>query len=450
MKAAIATSAAPARAASRCLGAVLCLALAAPAVRAAEPAPPGTTLELGLEERIRSENLDNATDFDASAADARHHWRFRTRGWAKLGLGENTGFAIGLNNESRKTTTPPVALTLDETVIETLYLEHRFAHGIWARAGRQNLSRGDGFILMDGGPLEGSRTAYFNAVDLAWTRGPRKLDLLLVSDPDRDQYLPPIHDQHRALIEWDERAIGLYGTDASLDRTTFDAYWFFKTETDDTRPPSSAARQGDRRFHTVGGRLTRDLASDWSFVLEVAGQWGTHADGDVRAGAGQALARRAFPRLAGRPSLTLGWVALSGDDPGTVAQEGWDPPFSRYPKWSEMYIYTLGGERGPAYWTNLSMGLAELRMTPAKAVETRLSYQRLDAFHSFPGRPAVYANGTHRGDLFVARADLGLGEHWRGHALGEWFEPDDFYTGSEAGWFFRVEVMCSFGHTFGR
>jgi hypothetical protein len=423
------------------------IALAALArLAAAGSAPPANRLELGFEERARTENWDNSTDFDQKALDARHQWRFRTRAWAKLNTGANTEFVLGLANESRKLTTPHVALAMDETVFETLYLDHRFADGASIRVGRQNLTKGDGFILMDGGPLDGSRVAYFNAVDLAWTAGKSRFDLLVISDPYRDEYLPRIHDRTKSLIEADENALGLYWTDASCAKTTVDAYYFYKAETGDTR--ASAARQGDRMFHTLGGRCTRDFAGDWSVKAELAGQAGGQQPGsDIRAWGAQTSVKKSFAH-ASKPSILLGWTGLSGDDPTTATNEGWDPLFSRYPKWSELYIYTQVSERGVAYWTNLSMWQAEVRLTPVKPLDLRATCYRMAAFHRFPGKPAIYANGTQRGDLYEARADVKLNDSWRGHVVGEYLKPGDFYTGSDGGWFFRAEISCTFKRSF--
>ena len=414
----------------------------------AAPAPAGRSLELGFEERVRSENWDNSIDFNKKVVDARHQWRFRTRAWAKLSAGANTEFVLGLANESRRLSTPKVALQMDETVFETLYLDHRFSDGASIRAGRQNLSKGDGFILMDGSPLDGSRVAYFNALDLGWTSGKSRLDLLVISDPYRDKYLPRIHDRTKSLIEWDENALGLYWTDAGRVGTTLDAYYFYKAETGDTRALTNAARQPDRMFHTIGGRIARDFPHDWSVKAELAGQAGGQQPGaDIRAWGGQASVKRTFTH-AMTPSLLIGWTGLSGDDPATKANEGWDPLFSRYPKWSELYIYTLASERGAAYWTNLSMFQGELRVTPLKPLDLRATYYRMGAFHHFPGKPAIYAGGTRRGDLYEARADLRLNDNWRGHAVGEYLAPGDFYTGGDAGWFFRVEAVCTFKKSF--
>ena len=302
---------------------------------------------------------------------------------------------------------------------------------------------------MDGSPLDGSRVAYMNALDLGWTSGKSRLDLLLISDPYRDEYLPRIHDRRKSLIEWDENAAGLYWTDASHSRTTFDAYYFFKAETGDTRALTSAARQGDRMFHTLGGRVARDDPRGWSLKAELAGQAGGQQPGsDIRAWGAQASVKRTLAGHASQPSLLLGWTGLSGDDPATTANENWDPLFSRYPKWSELYIYTLASERGAAYWTNLSMFQGELRVTPLKPLDLRATYYRMGAFHHFPGKPAIYAGGTRRGDLYEARADLRLNDNWRGHAVGEYLAPGDFYTGGDAGWFFRVEAVCTFKKSF--
>jgi hypothetical protein len=423
---------------SRLPFAVLLTALALPVAAAAADPPSTARLETGFEERVRSENWDNSTDFDATVVDARHQWRFRTRLWAKLTLGGHTDLAVGLANESRTWTTPRLALTLDETVFETLYFEHRFADGASLRVGRQNLARGDGFILMDGGPLDGSRTAYFNALVASQVSGPSRLDFLVVSDPCRDRYLPPLHDRHRPLIEWDETALGLYWTGPTPCRAgTADLYGFVKTEGDERLVP------------TLGGRVVRGSSGRWTAKAELAAQAPRAPGADqALAWGGQASVRRTFA-CAMKPSLLLGWTGLSGDDPATEADEGWDPLFSRWPRWSDLYIYTLASERGAAYWTNLSMWQAEFRATPRERLDLRLGYQRLDAFHGFPGAPEIYGGGTRRGDLYAGRVDYRLNDAWRGHVVGEWFEPGDFYAHGDGGWFFRVELTCGFQRAFG-
>ena len=429
------------------LAAASCGASASP-THAAE-APPGNRLELGFEERVRSENWDNVADFSAKSDDARHQWRFRTRLWAKCDLGSKAGLMLGLNNESRRVTHPVTDFLPDETIFETLYLDYRFADDVHVKVGRQNITKGDGLLVFDATPLDGTRTQYFNAVDLSYAAGRTRFDLYAISDPHRDRYLPRFDDKQKPLIESHERALALYCTDGRLAKTTLDAYYVFKTETGDTRPLSNVARLPDRALHTLGGRAVWQPGRGWEAKAELAGQLGVQQPAaDILAWGGTASVKRTLEHAAWKPAFLLGWIGLSGDDPSTVAYEGWDPLFARWPKWSEMLVYTLGAEKGPAYWTNLSLGQAEVQVAPASLVTIRASYCRLGAFHGFPGRTSMFAAGTHRGDYLRLRAEFKANDSWQGHVVGEHLKPGDFYAGRDPGWFFRVEMIYSFRKTF--
>ena len=431
---------------------VCSLLSACPATLAAADPPAPNQLEVGAEERIRTENWDNLIDFSDGATDTRHQVRYRTRLWGKLNVGSRAEAMLGLNNESRKISSPDTPFRHDETIVETLYLDWRFSPSLSVKVGRQNLVKGDGFLVLDGTPLDGSRTGYFNAVDLTWTRGKRRFELLGISNPGRDQYLPRIDDAGKLLVEWDETAVGLGYNDSHWANTTLDGYWFLKTEKDDSRPAANAQHRPDRTFQSLGGRLTRPLGRGWTATGEAAGQFGRQSDpagADIRgAWAAQAFVRKSFDHPI-QPVLLLGWTGLSGDNPKTGAIEGWDPIFSRWPKWSELYIYTQGSEQGVAYWTNINLWQAELQLAPIEPLSLRGTWYHMRAFHPFPGRPEIYGGGTTRGDLFEARADLKINDHWRGHLLGEWLSPGSFYAGSDGAWFLRAEVIASFRKIIG-
>jgi hypothetical protein len=428
--------------------------LSATASRAADapPVPPasGTRLEIGAEERIRTENWDNVADFNErtiASGDVRHQVRFRARIWEKLNVGPKTEVMLQFANETFRKTTPAARFKWDETVVENLYLDYRFSDRLSARLGRQNLAHGDGFLLSDGTPLDGSRTVYMNALDLGWSFGKSKLELMAISDPDRDIYIPPINDRKKTLVEGDELALGLYFTDSRLPKTPLEVYYFFKTETGDTRAATNPAFQPDRRLHTLGGRLARQFDGGWSASSEVAGQAGTQDPGvDILAWAACASVKKAFTH-ASKPSLSLGYIGLSGDDPATAKIEGWDPLFSRWSKWSELYLYGLVTEKGPAYWSNFSMGQAELAIAPVRRLNLRATYYRVGAFHRSPGKPEIFAGGATRGDLYQVRADVKVNDSVRGHIVGEWLEPGSFYTGPDGAWFFRAEVIYSIRKT---
>jgi hypothetical protein len=254
----------------------LCLSAGFAAALLAQEAAPG--FEVGFQERVRSEAWDNLVDHRAATADFKTQYRFRTRAWAVVPLGEDLTFVAGLVNENRKVARPDVAFNGREVIFETLYLDWRMGPAWSLRAGRQTLMRGDGFVLMDGGALDGSRTGYVNALDLAWTGGNFKVEFLAISDPFKDHYLPRLNEtdnpkERQLLNERDEAALALYLT---WRRGGHDvqAYAFHKTERRDSRALTDPQFVPDRRVETLGARLAEDLGKGLTATGELAFQSG--------------------------------------------------------------------------------------------------------------------------------------------------------------------------------
>ena len=411
----------------------------------AEDAPGGVRVELGVEERVRSENWNNLRDYSDASDDATRQWRFRTRLWGRFELGSRADLSLVLNSESRKVADPETRFRWDEWIVEGLSLGFRFGPRWSVTAGRQDLMRGEGFVLMDGGPLDGSRTSYFNAIDVKGRLGRTTVEMIGISNPREDEYLPVGNDRDRLLVEWDEKAVGAYVTDETWPGTTLEGYLFRKTEADDPRPADDPQRQPDRALGIAGARVVRKLGRGFSVAAEFAHERGTEdPDVPIRAFGGYAFLRKTFEDDPARTTLAFGWTGLSGDDPETGTLEGWDPPFSRWPKWSELYIYSQLSEKGIAYWTNLGMWQAEARISPAKPLAMRLTWYRLSAFHPFPGDPAVFGSGKRRGDMMQVRGDVTLPAGFRGHVLLERLAPGSYHAGASTAWFFRVEAIWTY------
>jgi hypothetical protein len=412
-------------------------------------APSASEFRLGFEERFRLETWDNIVDHSAAAADHRSQWRFRTRAWAALRLGDRLGFAVGLNNESKGQGDPRVPLTRDEAILETLWVDVRPVRRLSVRAGRQNLQRGDGFILFDGTPGDGSRTAYVNGLDASYAfTAKASLEVIALSNPGRDAYLPVLADTRRALVEWDERLAGLYYTDTRRPGLDVQAYAFYKTERNDPRSPAHPQFQPDRQLGTVGVRVARSFGAAWTLTGEFAGQRGVQVpDIPIRAWGGYLNVRH---RLAARwaPTILAGCTALSGDAPGTRTIEQWDPVMSRWPKWSESYVYTLGPEVGTSYWTNIALWQAEVTMSPSKRTGLRATYYHLTALHPFAGSNPGFGSGNGRGDLVEARLDFTVRDALKGHVMYERLVPGTFYASRDPGYFFRVEMLVGLQHAW--
>lgn len=404
---------------------------------------PQPAVELGFEHRFRTEQYNNTTDYNDATDDRRTQFRFRTRLWAHARLGDRIEVYAGLANESRSITTPNQPTVLDEIFFEHLWADWKIDRRNSLRVGRQNIARGEGFVLFDANPLDGSRSAYFNAALFTHAFGPKtSFELMAIDNPKRDRHLPRIKDRNRPLVEWDERGVGAYLTDRRVRGTVLEAYALHKTEAHDQRSPGHPQYRADRSFEILGGRATREAGAGWTLTGELAGQWGRLNDGGapIRAWGGYGHAKKVW-RRAWQPALQTGVIAMSGDDPATPTHEEWHQVFGRWPKWGEFLIYALGSERGPAYWSNLLMYQAELTATPSRRLGLRATYYRLLAFHPAATPGKTFGAGTDRGHLVETRLDFSLGSRLRGHLLYEGLWPGDFTRWQSPGQFLRMELI---------
>ncbi|MBI1752796.1 MAG: alginate export family protein [Acidobacteria bacterium] len=423
--------------------------------------PSDSKYEFGFEERVRSEDWDNIADHNNAKADYRTHYRFRTRAWLTANLTKDLELSAGLCSENRKTTRPEnFRYNGREVVFDTLYLDYTFSPAFSVRVGRQNLMRGEGFVLFDGSSGDGSRTTYFNAIDATFTWSKSKLEFLVISDPKEDK-LPVVNEiknpaEKVLLNEWDEQGLGLYYTGREIPGTSLEGYYFYKTEKKDYRAVTSPALQPDRRIHTLGGRVVQDLQGGWTLSAEAAGQQGTqdarpgtldHAR-DISAWGGYARTKKTFEG-GWKPSVSLAYIAQSGQDRSSDKITAWDPIFSRWPKWSEFYVISVAPEKAIGYATNNSMWEAEFKCSPTKALDLRATLYKMAAMEAPAAAPGpIFSNGKDRGLLWQTRADYRFSPSLKGHVLYEHFTPGSFYSGDDSGHFLRFEFSYTFKTRF--
>jgi len=400
--------------------------------------------EIGFEQRVRNENWNNIFDYSDRTDDQRNQIRYRTRLWALLPLSSKVTLAAGLNQETCQVIVQRQPYRFDEVIFETAYLDIRdvFLRGLSLRVGRQNLIRGEGALLLEGNAWDGSRSIYNNAAVLSYTRGKAKVELMGILNPARDRFLPRIHDRRRMLTEWDDQALGSYVTLKPRKNLDLESYYFYKKEVNDIRARSNPQFQPDRHVHTAGARWVRRFDKAWTATSEGAGQWGaTHAGQDIRAWYAFGHVKKDFSGPA-KPYLLAGYWGFSGDDPRTRNRiEGWDPLFARWPKWSELYIYSQVKEKGAAYWTNTSLWQAEMGFSPWRPVRWRFTYYRMGAYHPFEGDARIFGAGTSRGDMWQTRCDFTVNRNWSGHVLYEALAPGDFYRVGSLSYFLRFELI---------
>ncbi len=422
----------------------------------------------GFQERLRHTYMNNATDFNADKDDEQAFFRIRTSLWGQLDWSRDLSFRVQLNNEFRYYTIVRQAdkdagkeNTLDEVIFEHLYLKYTMpgANPLTFILGRQNLTYGEGFILMDGAPWDGSRTIYHDAVKISYQQNDLTYDLLAISNPRVDHRLPKLkftekggkylgapktYDGDQILNDGLEEALGLYIT-KKMGASQLETYYFHKIEEPNfalpTFPGITASQKSTLQLNTVGFRVTQPLTNALKLTTEWAVQQGSQGKNDVSAFGGYAnLSYTVVPQKKG--VLTGGLYVLSGDNPRTAKVEGWNPLFSRWPKWSELYIYSHtaennGGARKAAYWTNTIAPNVRFDMVLNPTVNLTFWVHHLDAFH-----PTASGAGTTRGDEVQLWVRFNFNKRLTAHFLADYFMPGDFYAQPRSGAaFIRGELL---------
>lgn len=412
--------------------------------QASKPEPP--KLKLTFSERIREETSDNVAGLNDSTPDGSAYVRFRT----SLGLvwrpWEAFEISLRLTNENRyylsPKSDPKSGRNYDphEAFLDSLSLR-------WSRpldlpltitAGRQDIMFGEGFIIWDGGPLDGSRSAYFNALRLDWNLGrANTLSLFALLQPRTDTLLPVIRDRGQALVEQEEAALGAYFV-GKAGKTGIDAYMLFKQGRAFSAYPELS-------YILAGARASAPLLDRLSLTAEAAGQSGGRGEADLRSWGGHFhldyKTKAVFPLPAG---LTLGALYLSGDDLATTGvYEGWDPAFARWPKWSESMIYLLGREGGrPAYWSNYASLFTGLQFGLADNVRLLLNVHRLLAPQATTPSALWSGTGRARGHLLNLKLQYDISQNLAGHLVWDQFQPGNFYApGADAYAWVRFELL---------
>lgn len=172
-----------------------------PVLAAQEPAQnqAPSRFRFSFVERIRQESSDNVTSLNDSASDSSAYLRCRTSVGVLWQASPNLEFALKLTNENRYYIAPKSDVKLkknydiNEVFFDQLVLRWKNPADLplTLTLGRQDIQFGEGFIIFDGGPLDGSRSAYFNAVRLDWAAGAKTtLSAFYLDQPRTDKFLP--------------------------------------------------------------------------------------------------------------------------------------------------------------------------------------------------------------------------------------------------------------------
>jgi len=471
-------------------------AAAAPAKEAAKPAAPAAPahkellwpdfwqtfhdptpwLHMGLDERLRieaGENWQTLSDGVRDPADPRWMYeRYRTRWWTKWQLDENISFNTRLVWEFRtwqdpekktqfaNTLIPSESVTHfnpDEALFDWFNVNIRNLGGLplTATVGRQDIMFGVGWLVLDASPLDGSRTiGLFDAARFTydWSDAATKVDVIYANNaPESDRWLKPINDQDRGLMESKEQAGILYLTNTSWKPIQLEGFFIYKQD----RPldhilgnfPYIWSEKGD--LYTFGAAIAGTRGDHWKYRAEGAVQTGSKA-GDVPSTRDTRNVSDLGPThdvLAFGTLDTLEYQFkdphdnashvtyeyASGDDPGTARSERFDLLWGRWPRWSELLIYTWANETRIADVTNLHRFNLGHRIQINKQWQLTGDYHLLFADQNsramIPNRIDLSPTDKLRGHLLTSWLRYKFSDQMYGHFLAEYFiNPGEYYA----------------------
>ena len=399
-------------------------------------------LKIGFSERIRQETWDNTVSFSQEEADSRSQLRLRSTLSLQGFFKKNLELALKLTNENRYYFAPKnLPWKIHETIVDNLYVKwDRVARlPLTLTVGRQNITFGEGFLVADGGPLDGSRSYYFNAARADYQIGSKKTLTAFFFFQDEFDGFPLINDQQQRMVEQPETGFGLY-SNLAFNRSAWEPYLIVK------HISASAAAPLASTITALGLRLATPLAESWKVRLEGAYQTGSLGPADRSALGGYVYVDFKPENRPRWPlELSVGGIFLSGDNPGSAACEGWDPLFSRWPKWSDSFIYALSRESRVAYWSNFVSLNGTLTFNFKPGLKTQLGYFHLWAAQSTSATPFLSGNGRDRGDLVIIRFLYDVSRTLAGRLIVERFWPGNFYAaGADPFTWIQFELFFKF------
>jgi len=412
------------------LAILFCSCLALPLAAQAQAAQSGPGLTFYFWERVRQESWDNTMSLDEAAGDSSAYLRLRTSLGARWRPGAAWEINLRLTNENRVYLAPKLDprlktdFNVHEVFFDQLNVRWRNPRGLplTVTFGRQDMMLGEGFLIMDGGPLDGSRSGYFNGLRLDYAlKNKNNLTFFFVRQPRADTLLPVVNDKEQAMVEQEEQGFGFYYS-GRTNGTGLEAYLFRKDAFTFGPLPGGA-------LHVAGGRIAHPFNARLSLTAEAALQLGTRGQ-ERRRGLGGYfhLDRTSGWRFPLPALLTLGGIYLSGDDPTSSRHEGWDMAFSRWPKWSDSLIYLMAKETRVADWTNFISLYGQLLFEPAEKVKLSLAWHRLAAPERWATSALLAGSGKNRGGLFIAKITYDVSKNLAGRLIWEYFKPGNFYA----------------------
>ncbi len=374
--------------------------------------------------RVRQEFLEGVLYF--TPTPDRQWVRFRTRGGLKAASDHHAG-TLRLTNEHRRFITPePAEFDWGELIIDQAFYAWTPDEITTLTIGRQNIIWDDGFLVLEGHPLDGSRSIYMDGIRLKTSIRCEKLDVFAVHNKKYDPYVLA-GDADRPLSDTDETGIGAKIT---FGNHRLAAIWKQDDDPDNVLPLLNT--------YTLDTRFSWGTKETTTYMLEAAIQYQngipeTTPDSPTTEGFNIAMEGQIKGHLVGAMDADLGFFYYG---------ENFRTPWGRWPKWSELYIYTLLADGGDgrvhvAAWENIAAPRFNLHYPISDSLKARWGLAYL---------LAPEPDWKARGLLMQTELKFDLFKGVDGHLLWEMLDPGDYndLSGTSPVHFLRWQIAYTF------
>lgn len=428
---------------------------------------PADGVKWGFDLRVREEYARNCFDAndDVPTEDTTNVFRFRNRLWVELGpylsmegpgTYANNGVSLFVRlvyepqvytyyQDSRNEQHPTM---WNEVALDNLYanFDHFLNMPVSLKVGRQDMAYGRGLVMLDGTPLDGSRTIFFDAIKGTIHLDPiqTNVDVFYASNKARESRVEPLNVASGPyLSEYNTDVFGIYAVNKSLEGQEFNAYYIYHHDERIAPNPMIAAKKD---ISTLGALAQGKFAKNFDYYVEAAGQWGLIDHKPM--GDAWAFTSDIGYTLEGTEAAPIrihgGYEYLSGSNKGDGRSHGWDSTLARWPRWSELYARMWTNETGMiGFETNLQRYIAGASYKPVTDLEFNFDYNLLLDNNTVKGfAPGLYSGkGNTRGNLFMAKALYKITPYIGAHLWAEYFLPSSVYvSNADPSWFLRWEV----------
>jgi hypothetical protein len=439
----------------------------------------------GADLRFRNEYFKDLLTLNPRAALAEQdYFRFRGRVWTSITPLEDYSFNARLASEPREwmkpagytTFAPQSGLDMTEGVFDNINVKGINIAGLplTATVGRQDIFMGDGWLVGDGTPYDGSWTYFLDSARLAYELKDQQTTIEaigIIQDARDSGWMPVLNaEQDRLLTEQNEKGAILQIANTTMKAANLTGYFIYKNDSAACMPEAQALKYhpDNADIYTFGGRVNGLLSEHWKYWAEGAYQFGRKeypilASPYIPADTYHNMAAYGFNSKLSymfkdklHNQLTMSFEFLSGDNPNSGNDEMFDVLWGRWPRWSEIGLYSYAPETRVGQEANLIRFGPTWTVDPIKDLQFSASYYALFAPTDVPTLGATQSlpannparlftdSGNFRGHFASAMLKYRFSQHMTGHLWSEFLFPGDYYVNRDLMCFLRAEVMFTF------